>query len=115
MLSFALTHPSLFTRCLFSTPPPGHILVWRADLIHCGGAYSDFNAHDAFQHMAQPITLPVEFRRKADKEGQTQTFVFRKGLVESWGREVQAIVTSSDSSKRKCPTSRKEWAVLPTT
>ena len=68
--------------------------MWRADVVHCGAAYSEFNAR-VFAYL-EPASLPVELRRKTDKDGHTQTFLLDEQHVEDMER-----VATNTSAKRK--------------
>ena len=86
--------------------------MWRADVIHCGAAYGDFNAR-AFAYL-EPKGLPDAHRRKADKDGNTQTFVFQDAhVVDAWAAEAASVVAASSTNgapKRKAPRSAQAWA-----
>ena len=63
------------------SPPPGFLLVWRADLVHCGAAYPDhFNAR--FVAYVEVRDAPPRQRRKRDRDGATKSYPFPEGVVE---------------------------------
>lgn len=68
--------------------------MWRADVVHCGAAYSEFNAR-VFAYL-EPASLPVELRRKTGKDGHTQTFLLDEQHVEHMER-----AAAHTSAKRK--------------
>ena len=47
--------------------------MWRADVVHCGAAYDDFNARIfAYVELAD---IPRRMKRKCEHDGSAKTFV----------------------------------------
>jgi hypothetical protein len=79
----AITLYCMFLRFVAKHLPRGTCLC-GGDVIHCGAAYSEFNAR-VFACL-ESASLPVELRCKANKDGHTPPVCWTSSMSRTGGR-----------------------------